>query len=79
MDFLSCTGALIIPNIVLVIQLIIDTISNLTVYEIQLLQCHEFENTRLSVYSWDKWYVRVTMPIYYSQTGFDIVIKLVVL
>ena len=39
---LSCTGTLI-PIIVLVIQLIIDTISNLPVYEIQLL--HEFDNT----------------------------------
>ena len=33
----------IVPIIVLVIQLIIDTISNLPVYEIQLL--YEFDNT----------------------------------
>ena len=52
------TGTLI-PIIVLVIQLIIDTISNLPVYEIQLL--HEFDNTH------------GTMPVCYSQTGFDIV------
>ena len=41
MDCFSCTGTLLIPIIVLAI---INTISNLPVYEIRLLQ--EFDNTR---------------------------------
>ena len=60
MGCLCCTGTLI-PIIVLIIQLIIDTISNLSVYEIQLL--HEFDYTHGT---------SATMPVCYSQTGFDI-------
>ena len=49
--------ATLIPIILLVVQLIIDTFSSLLVYEIQLL--HEFDET----HAWDKWYVQLCLFI----------------
>ena len=66
----SCTGTLI-PIIVLVIQLIIDTISNLPIYEIQLL--HKFDNTH--IYAQNKWYVQLRLFVIHKLVLTNILLQ----